>query len=349
MKVAVLHPRKGVAGLWTPAVDATTKLAAAEINAAGGILGSAVELVYADCGVEAETAIAAVDHLLDEVGVRAIVGQHTSTARDAVRMRVAERVPYVYTAQHEGLAGACSGIMIGATDGELLWPAISWLASDRRAQRFFFVGNDYIWPHVALKTSRALVAHEGAQMVGHALMPFETCDYSQVMAKIRECRPDVVIQALVGEASVTFNRAFAEAGLDRQVLRLGLLVDESVICGIGPDATHNLYSVSNYFSEWQSPENCRFLDNYHGAFGRLAPPVSSASIGCYEGLHLLAALAGRRPDPGGHKLAELARRPLAREAARKHICDGPVGRCRQVHIAQADGVSLSIVTSMTMN
>ena len=166
MKVAVLHPRKGIAGLWTPAVDATTQLAAAEINAAGGILGSPVELVYADCGVEADTATAAVDHLLDVVGVEAIVGQHTSTGRDAVRKRVAGRVPYVYTAQHEGLPAVESAIMIGATDGELLWPAIAWLIAERRARRFFFVGNDYIWPQKALETSRALITHEGAQLVG---------------------------------------------------------------------------------------------------------------------------------------------------------------------------------------
>ncbi len=134
-------------------------------------------------------------------------------------------------------------------------------------------------------------------------MPFEVEDHTDILQKIRAARPDVVVQALVGEASVRFNRAFAAAGFDEAMLRLWLLVDENVICGIWPDSTHNLYSVSNYFANWDSSANSRFLDSYHAAYGRIAPPVSGATIGCYEGIHLLAALAGQKRDPGGLRLA----------------------------------------------
>ncbi|WP_158218027.1 substrate-binding domain-containing protein [Marinibacterium profundimaris] len=349
MKIAVLHPRKGLTGLWTPSVDASTQLAAAEVNAAGGALGAQLELFHIDCGLSRESALEAVDHVLETLQVDAIVGQHPSNVRDVIRNRVNGRVPFVYASQHEGLPDPRAAIMIGATDGELLWPAISWLIAQRKAQRFFFVGNDYIWPRVGLQTSRSLIAHEGAQFVGHALMPFEAEDFSATFSKIREARPDVVVQALVGEDTVRFNRAFAAAGLDRSVIRLGLLVDENVLCGIGQDATHDLYSVSNYFSGWKSPENMRFLDRYHGAFGRLAPPVSSTSLSCYEGIHLLAGLAGRRADPGISRMAELARRPLQRDAARHHLRGQPIGRCKTVHIARADGVAMSIVSSLTLN
>ena len=349
MKVAVLHARKGVAGLWTPAVDATTMLAAAEVNRNGGVLGAPMELVHVDCGLVRDTALSAVDHVLDHLHVDAIVGQHTSNVRDVIRRRVNGRVPYVYASQHEGTGDQRSATMIGATDGELLWPAISWLMSEKKAQRFYFVGNDYMWPRAGLKTSRTLIAHEGGQMVGHDLLPFEAEDHTATLQKIRAAKPDVVIQALVGLDSIAFNRAFATAGLDRSVLRLGLLVDENVLCGIGPDATRGLYAVANYFADWRSPENARFLDAYHAAYGPLAPPVSAASIGCYEGVHLLAALAGRRADPGGTRLAELARRPLHRDAARQLLGGQPVGRHRRVHIARADGVAMSIVSSLTLN
>ncbi len=349
MKIAILHPRKGVTGLWTPAVDAAAMLAAAEVNRAGGIQGAPLELVFADCGLVRDTALGAVDHVLGTLGADAIVGQHTSNVRDVVREQVRGRVPYIYASQHEGLTDTREATMIGATDSELLWPAISWLIAERKAHRFFFVGNDYIWPRVGLETSKALIAHEGARMVGHALMPFEVEDHSAVLQQIKAARPDVVVQALVGEASVHFNRAFAAARLDRSILRLGLLVDENVLSGIGPNATHDLYSVSNYFAECRSPENTRFLESYHAAYGLLAPPVGSTSIGCYEGVHLIAALAGRTAKEGGLGLAELARRPLHRDAARQYLGGRPVGRCKRVHIARADGVSMSIVSSLTMN
>ena len=45
MKVGLLHLRSGLAGMWAPSMDAAALTGAAEINAAGGILGEEVELV----------------------------------------------------------------------------------------------------------------------------------------------------------------------------------------------------------------------------------------------------------------------------------------------------------------
>ena len=53
------------------------------------------------------------------------------------------------------------------------------------------------------------------------------------MRRIPASGAQVVIQALVGQCSVDFNRAFAAAELDEKVLRFGLIVDETIMCGIG--------------------------------------------------------------------------------------------------------------------
>ncbi len=65
-------------------MDASAILAAAEINAAGGVLGEEVDLVFCDCGLTPGEAVEAVDTLMDIEGSDAIVGAHPSNLRDPI-------------------------------------------------------------------------------------------------------------------------------------------------------------------------------------------------------------------------------------------------------------------------
>lgn len=67
------------------------------------------------------------------------------------------------------------------------------------------------------------------------------------MRRIPASGAQVVIQGLVGQCSVDFNRAFAAAGLDEKMLRFGLIVDETIMCGIGADSSINLFSALGLF------------------------------------------------------------------------------------------------------
>ena len=119
----------------------------------------------------------AVDTLIDIEGVGAIIGGHASNVRDAVSARIAQRVPYIYTPQYEGGAMGPSTVAIGSVDGELLAPALAWFKSERQAERFFFIGNDYIWPRMAATTTRNILRREGR----HRPIQFEVAGHSGAM------------------------------------------------------------------------------------------------------------------------------------------------------------------------
>lgn len=348
MRIGLLHPRTGVAGIWAPSMDAAALVGAAEINAAGGILGEPVELVPADSGFSIAEAVRAVDMLIDIEGVDAVVGGHPSNVRDAVSERISSKVPYVYTPQYEGIACGPSTIAIGSADHELMRPSFDWLRHERRAERFFFVGNDYIWPRMALGTTRQLLKAQGSNLVGQAFLPLEMPDYRALMSEIARSGAQVVVQALVGMSCVHFNRAFAEAGLDQKILRFGLIVDETVICNIGPEASFNLYTAASFFADHHSRYNDHFLELYHDAFGAFAPPVSAGSIGCYEGLHFLARLASDLQTRNSLSLAAHLQRPPPRLAARHYLSERMSGGQWRpwVHIGRADGVRLEVVASL---
>lgn len=347
MKVAYLLHGSGPAGVWMPTCQAAAVVAAAEINNAGGILGEEVELLFGDCGLTENEASAALETLIEVEGADAVIGAHTSNIRDTVSRRLAGRLPYVYTAQYEGVPCGPSTVAIGSTDDELMAPGLHWLINEKSAQRFFFVGNDYVWPQMALSTAKRWIKRHNREFVGQAFMPIGRMEHDEILRQIAAAQPDVVVLALVGNCAITFNRAYAKAGLDEKALRLALITDETVVHGIGADGTNNLYTVSNYFADRRSRSNDRFLELYHDAFGMLAPPVSAGSIGCYEGLHVLAGLARDQGTTDSVILSNVLRRPMPREAARHSLFGTPVGQHPQAHIAAAEGLALRVIASIT--
>jgi ABC-type branched-subunit amino acid transport system substrate-binding protein len=347
MKIGLLYCRSGVSGIWAPAKDAAVAVAAAEINESGGILSKDVELVIADCGFSNSEAVHAVDTLMKVDGVDAIVGGHPSSIRDAVSRRVAGHVPYIYTAQYEGALCGPSTVAIGPQDEDVLRPALTWLREKKQAERFFFVGNDYVWPHMAFDTSWELLAEQGGRMVGAAIVPMHVDDHGELLAEIAKSGAQVVIQALVGQSSVEFNRAFAAAGLDETILRFGLIVDETVVCAAGADASRNLFTAARYFADHRSRSNDRFLETYHGMFGELAPPVSAVSVGCYQGVHLVAELARELGTRKSRDIAQHLSRPMEKRSANGLLHGKPGGGASDVYMATANGVLVEVVDKLS--
>jgi hypothetical protein len=120
-------------------------------------------------------------------------------------------------------------------------------------------------------------------------------------------------------------------------------VDETVICGIGADATTNLFTASSYFAGQQSHRNDSFLERYHDAFGTHAPPVSAGSIGAYEGLHVLAGLVRELGTFDSRRLARELNRSGSRRLPRHMLADQPTGVSPTVYLGEAEGVTLRVV------
>lgn len=127
------------------------------------------------------------------------------------------------------------------------------------------------------------------------------------------------------------------------MLRFGLIVDETVICGLGPDATANLFTASSHFAGQHSHRNDSFLERYHEAFGTFAPPVSAGSIGAYEGLHVLAGFVRDLGTFNSRALARALNPPKSRRLPRHMLADQPTGTKPTAYLGEAEGATLSVV------
>jgi urea transport system substrate-binding protein len=291
LKVAVMIPQSGPAGLFGPSAKACAEMAADTLNRRGGILGRKIELLFGDAGLAPAEAAQTALKLWKGSGAGAVIGMHDSAVRGALVGLFKGQIPYVYTPVYEG--GECSpGTYVkGETPQQQLQPVIPWLAAQRKPTRWYMIGNDYIWGRNTNAAAKGYIEKTGAKVVGDEYLPFTVDNFDASLARIRDSGADAVLVSLVGGSSVTFNKAFASFGLADKALRLGTLIEENTLAGIGLANARNLYSSSGYFANIQTPAGKAFAADYARRFGPDAPALNGLAESTYEGFLMLEAIA----------------------------------------------------------
>lgn len=330
-------PQCGVAGIWGPSAIACATLACEDINRAGGIGGLELKLELFDASDECEDLGARTREAIDEGRIEAIVGMHTSSVRDVLAASSAGRVPYVYTALHEGIGRSVNLYTIGETPERQLRPAIDLLVRQRGAKKWMFIGNDYIWPRVSHRLASRYVLQAGGELLADRYVPLGALDVDGLLEAIEYERPDALLLSLVGQDAVDFNRRFGTCGLARKVLRLSCAIEENILLAIGAAASENLFAVSGYFGALADDTNMGFKERYHQRFGQRAPTLNSLGQSTFEGIHFAAAMAGDGAIDEDGSLAFSGIRGIGWR--NNHDLSYPV------HLAQAEGHFFRVVHS----
>jgi ABC-type branched-subunit amino acid transport system substrate-binding protein len=347
LKIAMLVPLSGPAGLWGPSCQTSARLGCQEINAAGGILGREVELIFSDAGGDPDTIADDTIDLLAESGAEAVIGMHISAVRQALVRRLRGRVPYVYTPVYEGGERSYGVFMIGETPPQQLKPSIKWLTEHRGARRWFLIGNDYVWPRQTHRAAQRYIKATGGQIVGVSYVPFGCVDHEPYLEQIRRERPDAVLVSMVGTDCVMFNRAFADKGLT-SILRLSTASEENTLLGIGARNSDNLYFTTGYLSELSTPDNFAFLDRYQASFGNEAPVLNTIGQSCYEGLRLYAELSRRARSLRVDALWQAAE-GLNYVSARGRVTMRSRHLYSDMYLAEADSLRFSVVAHFPLS
>ena len=346
LKIGLMIPASGAAGIWGPSCRASATLAAREINQAGGILGREVVLRIEDAGGDPQSVAALAQRLQVSGAIDAVVGMHISAVRQAVARAIGGRIPYIYTPLYEGGERTPGVFAIGETPTDQMLPALGALSSRYRLRRWVLLGNDYVWPHVTHGLAKRFLAESGAEVLGERYLPLGTGRFETEIEWIRALRPDAVLLSLVGQDSVVFNRAFGRAGLGGHVLRFSCAVEENVLLGIGEANSDGLFAAAGYFGTLRSAGNDAFKERYYGLYGEAAPTLNTIGQSIYEGLYFLQALLrGAAADERGGGWRRLPR-PLAYGGVRNAVFGTSLRSEAPIYLAEAQGTRLEIVTQI---
>jgi urea transport system substrate-binding protein len=241
IRIGAVLPFSGGVELYGQQAKLGLDLAVKDINAAGGILGRPVEVIYADDETRPQSAVTAMRALIERDGVLAVVGPITSRNLNAI-VPVAEslKTPLLYATNYEG--GKCSRYVFsfGTVPNQELDQLLPYM-NQTFGNTYFLLGADRVWPHQMFDIAQPLIEKLGGKVVGKQFTLGTETDFTPLIEQVAATKAKVLLFALKGDG-MDFIRQADEQGLlkDTTVAFLGLSeVDLGIFRGKG----QNMYTV----------------------------------------------------------------------------------------------------------
>ena len=343
--LALLIPVSGTLGMLGASALQAARLAAHEINASGGINGRELVLVLVDAGSLTQRLVSTTRWMAVGGMVEGFVGFHTSDIHRALEVAIDSRVPYVFTPPHEGGHRRAGVVLSGESPAIQTSAPIALLSRQRPTMRWSLLGNDYVWPRAVHREAAPIVRSAGGEVVYDRLVPLGL-DEQGAAALVDELvahRSDAVLLSLVGRDLVMFNRALSASGRADRMLRLSTALEENGLLAAGGDSTGLMFATMHSFERAPDGRTTSVRTAIETTFGETAPMLDGYSMGCYDGLHLIAALARLGAFTVANCVAA-ASHLLAGDADAAVWRQAPAGPARpSVQLAQANGLALEVV------
>ncbi|WP_436789164.1 urea ABC transporter substrate-binding protein [Yinghuangia sp. YIM S10712] len=268
VKVGVLHSLSGTMAISEVTVKNSVLLAIDEINAKGGVLGKTVEPVVEDGASDWPTFAEKAQKLISNDKVAVTFGGWTSASRKAM-LPVFEKNKQLlfYPVQYEGLETSPYIFYTGATTNQQIVPGLDYLKSQGK-KKIFLVGSDYVFPRTANKIIKKYAEANGMEVVGEEYTPLGHTEYSTVINKVTQAKPDAVFNTLNGDSNVAFFKQLRSTGVgaaDMPVLSVSVAEEE--VRGIGPDYLAGQPVAWNYYQTTEGARNTEFVAAYKAKYG----------------------------------------------------------------------------------
>lgn len=289
IRVGILHSQTGTMAISESAVIDATILAIEEINNQGGVLGRKIEPIIEDGQSDWPTFKKKADKLITQDQVCTVFGCWTSASRKTVKPVFEEHNHLLfYPVQYEGLEQSPNIIYTGAAPNQQIIPAVKWFCDVMKKKRLFLVGSDYVFPRSANEIIKEQASALGAEIVGEEYVLLSSADVADVIKRIQQAQPEVILNTLNGDTNVAFFRALRAAGItSAQIPTVSFSITEEELKTFSIKDLVGDYAAWNYFMTIDSSSNHDFVSRFQAKFGKQRvtnDPMEAA----YFGVHLWA-------------------------------------------------------------
>lgn len=288
VKIGLNYPKTGpyaVQGLdqWQ-----ATELAVEEINAAGGILGKKIEIVWRDSQSKADVTKQNVTELIDKEGVKMVFGGSSSGVAIAAAKVAKEKNTLFFgtltysteTTGEDGLKTTfreCYDSWMGAK-------AIgAYLNQKYSGKKYFYITADYTWGWTTEASMRTFTQTTDESVHKKTKTPFPGAteqDFSKALSFAKMVKPDVLVLVLFGNDMSTAIRQATAMGLkkDMQIVVPNLTLGMAE--GGGPKVMEGVIGALPW--SWNVPykydfaRGKEFVEKFSARFNR-HPDTSGAS------------------------------------------------------------------------
>ena len=308
VKVGWVDPLSGTyAALGTSQLNGG-KLALAEINAKGGILGRQVQILAEDSAANVGQATVKVNKLVDQDRVDFVAGSvssavalaesHASNLKSKLYIAVGGHVDTVTGKEcHWNTFKLCS-------DTWMLAQSLSKTLLSKFGKKWYFITPDYAWGHFLYAGFAEILKKAGGTVLGNELMPLGSTDFSSALIKVQQAKPDVIIVLQGGDDYVNVMKQAAQFGMTKN-FPFGIgLAELEPLQALPPEARLGWGVMEWWWDQPNQPHVKAFVDKYRKAYASSSQSTPSARswLG-YVAMHSFALAADKAKSIDSAKCA----------------------------------------------
>ena len=281
IKIGVVTP---LSGTYTPIgeqVKMGLDLAAKEINAAGGINGRKIDLIYEDEEANPAVATQKAEKLFQVEKVEFLTGTVNSGSTLAVGQLAERNNKLIATTVSfaDSITGdKCSPnvFRVNARAGMQSAALAAWVDKEIPKANIFFIGPDYEMGRSTVSAFKKASTEKGAKDVGEVFAPLDNKDYSPYFGQVRAAKPNVIYTSVAGNDTVRLFSQMDEYGVNKGVTIVGAsgTVTSQNMGAIGKSANGFVTGVG-YSPKLDNPANKKFVADFQKAYNKL-PDLSGA-------------------------------------------------------------------------
>jgi len=270
IKVGILHSLSGTMAISETTLKDVMLMLIDEQNKKGGVLGKKLEAVVVDPASNWPLFAEKARELLTKDKVAAVFGCWTSVSRKSV-LPVFEELNGLlfYPVQYEGEESSRNVFYTGAAPNQQAIPAVDYLMSKEKVQRWVLAGTDYVYPRTTNKILEAYLKGKGVkdEDIKINYTPFGHSDWQSIVADIKKFgsagKKTAVVSTINGDANVPFYKELGNQGVKAQDIPVvAFSVGEEELAGIDTKPLLGHLAAWNYFQSVDTPINAEFIKSW---------------------------------------------------------------------------------------
>jgi urea transport system substrate-binding protein len=307
VKLGCLFSSSGTMANLEGRLNYVAKMAADEINAAGGVNGRTIEVATSDPASDWPLYAQTGRQMLQQDKVAALFGCWTSVSRKSVLPVVEQNDGLLFYPLHfEGDENSKNVVYVNSPPESSVLPAVDYLMGQEgvSAKRFFMIGSDYVWPRTINKQLKGYWKSKGVAESAwrEEYVPLGFSNFQTLVNQVRSFASEgggqpIVVLTVVGSSIPDFLREFANQGIKAtDVPILGLDMVEADLEGLDTAPLVGHLNCWAYLQNAKGPRNQKFLADWAGYVKKNNVPFSPDTVidpmvSTYDAVHLWALAA----------------------------------------------------------
>ncbi len=267
VRIGILHSLSGTMAISETTLKDVMLMLIDEQNKRGGVLGRKLEAVVVDPASNWPLFAEKARELITVQHVAAVFGCWTSVSRKSV-LPVFEETGNIlfYPVQYEGEESSKNVFYTGAAPNQQAIPAVDYLMSEEKVQRWVLAGTDYVYPRTTNKILEAYLKSKGVKQEDILInyTPFGQSDWQTIVADIKKFgsagKKTAVVSTINGDANVPFYKELGNQGIKAtDIPVVAFSVGEEELAGVDTKPLVGHLAAWNYFMSVDNPANKAFI------------------------------------------------------------------------------------------